>query len=220
LPISSGSGCRLKISDLAKTWDRRPVFEDLGFEVRSGQALTVTGPNGAGKSTLLRLLAGLARPSAGRIEMWIDGRLLDAAGRRGAVGYVAPDVSPYDELSALENLELIGRIRGIPAEAARAGEILDRVGLAARAAPAGTLSTGQKQRLKVGLALLGRPRALLLDEPGSNLDGGGRAMLDRVIEEAMRHGPVIIATNDPEEFRFGEHRLHLDPVGGANPRHP
>lgn len=184
----------------------------------SGQVLTVTGPNGAGKSTLLRLLAGLARPTAGRVEMWIDGRPLEAAARRGVVGYLAPDLSPYDELSALENLEIIGRIRGFPGETARAGEILDRVGLAARAVPAGTLSTGQKQRLKLGLALVGRPRVLLLDEPGSNLDDEGRVMLDRVIEAARKNGPIVIATNDPEEFRFGEHRLHLDPVGGANLR--
>jgi heme exporter protein A len=207
----------LKVFDLAKTYDRIPIFENLSFEVTTGHVLVVTGRNGSGKSTLLRLLAGLARPTRGSVELHEGDRLLQERERRGITGYLAPDLSPYEELSAEENLYIMGRIRGLNGDpGARASELLDLVGLSRRDVQSATLSTGQRQRLKMGLALLGSPRLLLLDEPGSNLDEEGREALERFIRAARDRGPVVIATNDPEEIRFGEDRLHLERVAVAN----
>ena len=211
----------LSAHDLEKTFDRKPVLKGVNLAVAHGESLVITGRNGVGKSTLLRMLAGLSQPTGGRVEVRAAGSLLKGDARRAAVGYVAPDLRPYDELTARENLEIMARIRGVRLTAGAAGSLLERMGLTGDFdVPAGTLSTGQRQRLKMALALLGLPPILLLDEPGSNLDEEGRRTVAGFIEEARRRGPVIIATNDPEEIRFGERRLHLEPVDGPGARRP
>lgn len=182
--------------------------------MRQGEVLIVTGPNGAGKSTMLKILAGLLRPTRGEIEFELDGRPVRGADRLGRVGYLAPDINPWGELTSLENLEMLARIKGAPLPAGAAGARLEGLGLPRRVhrSPAGTLSTGQRQRLKMSMALLGDPALLLLDEPGSNLDAMGREMVTAVVERGRRTGAVIIATNDPDEVRLGEKRLELQIV--------
>lgn len=211
----------LSAHDLSKTFDRKPVLKGLNLAVGPGESLVITGKNGVGKSTLLRILAGLAQPTGGRVEIRAAGSLLSGDARRAAVGYLAPDLRPYDELTPRENVEILSRIRGVRHTPREAGAFLERMGLQEGVdEPAGTLSTGQRQRLKMALALLGLPPILLLDEPGSNLDEEGRGIVARFIEEARGRGPVILATNDPEEIRFGDRRLHLEPVDEPGARRP
>jgi heme exporter protein A len=185
--------------------------------VATGQVLVITGRNGSGKSTLLRLIAGLSRPNSGTVELLNGSEPLNEAARRRLTGYLAPDLSPYEELTPTENLEVMARIRGHSGDArALATDLLDSVGLRVnRSIPAGKLSTGQRQRVKMALALLSSPRLLLLDEPGSNLDQEGRAAVERFVHEAKERGPVVIATNDPEEIGLGEHRFHLERLAPA-----
>src|SRR5437773_731074 len=103
---------RLALEGLGKRFGRRRVFEGLEAEVDHGEALVVTGPNGSGKSTLLLVIAGLLRPTRGRVVATLDGKALAPEDRREWLGMVAPDLTLYPELRALENLIFFETIRG------------------------------------------------------------------------------------------------------------
>lgn len=215
-PSDASSLVRLEVKSIGRTFNRRPIFRAVDLEVRRGEVLIITGPNGVGKSTLLKVLAGLLRPSTGSVTLWRGDRPMTEDQRRAATGYLAPDLHPYVELSATENLDLMGRIRGLSRAEIRAAERLADVGLEpGRLEPIGAFSTGQRQRLKLALALLGDPEFLLLDEPGSNLDGPGREVVARAVAQARHRGPVILATNDPEEVKIGDREYRLQPLAGT-----
>ena len=154
------------------------------------------GPNGAGKTTLLRMLATLHRPSHGTLSV-MGHRLPDKAQLvRPHLGYLGHDPLVYLDLSALQNLELFADLYGVPDPRDRIEELLDHVGLLARAfEPVRTFSRGMAQRLGIARLLLHRPTLLLLDEPTSGLDAAGAALLDRVVVEGAS---VVIVTHDLE----------------------
>ena len=183
---------------LGKRYSRQWVFRRVALVVERGQCLLLTGPNGSGKSTLLKLLAGLEPPSEGTMTREYD--------IRTQMGYSATDLRLYPNLTAREHLEFAGTMRTLPVEET----LLDRVDLSGAAdKPVGAFSTGMRARLKLALALMGSPAALLLDEPGAGLDEGGRKLLDESICEQLNRGIVILATNDPSERRFGDFELVL-----------
>jgi len=154
------------------------VFSGLHFEVAPGERLALVGPSGAGKSTLLHLLGGLDRPSAGTIyfgsqNLFALSEAELARFRNESIGFVWQIPSLLVEFTALENVMMPLLVRGLrPAQAAEAARgCLEEVGLADRASHrAGELSGGEQQRVVLARALVGRPRALLADEPTGNLD--------------------------------------------------
>ena len=152
------------------------------------------GPNGAGKTTLLRMLATLQRPGQGTLSI-MGYHLPDKAQLvRPHLGYLGHDPLVYLDLTALQNLELFADLYGVPDPRDRIEELLDHVGLLARAfEPVRTFSRGMAQRLGIARLLLHRPTLLLLDEPTSGLDAAGAALLDRVVVEGAS---VVIVTHD------------------------
>jgi ABC-2 type transport system ATP-binding protein len=195
----------LRFDGLRRKFGRLAVLEGVSAEVAAGEALLVTGPNGSGKSTLLRCLAGLLAPDAGTIELRLDGRLLSPVERRRGVGYVAPDLALYEELTVGENLAFFSRLRGIPA--ARADGLLDRLGLPA-GRMGGALSSGMRQRLRWIWSLLHRPRLLLLDEPFQNLDAPGEAGVRALLDEHFAAGGLAVVAN-PSLLDLGRAAAHL-----------
>lgn len=183
---------RLAFRDVTRGFGRLGVLSGVSGEAGSGEALLVTGANGSGKSTLLRCLAGLLALQKGEIELVQDGRCLDTRQRRLAVGYVAPDLAFYEELSTLENLRFAARLRRVPRE--RCGELLDLVGLPPDRL-AGALSSGMMQRLRWCWALLHRPRLLLLDEPQQNLDAPGVELVQRLLAGHLDAGGLAVVAN-------------------------
>jgi heme exporter protein A len=179
----------LSFDGLRRRFGRVRALEPASGSVLAGETLVVTGANGSGKSTLLRCLAGLLAPDAGTIEHVEEGTALSPAERRARIGFVAPDLAFYDELTAGENLEFFARLRGLPV--ARAEELLERVGLPADR-EAGALSSGMRQRLRWAWALLARPRALLLDEPFQNLDVEGENTVRSLLGEHLASGGLAI----------------------------
>lgn len=154
------------------------VLDDVSLVVAPGEMVAVVGASGAGKSTLLHVLGALERPTRG--EVWIGGETLSGRGdedlaalRNRAVGFVFQFHHLLREFSALENVMLPQRILGVAPDRARAraAELLDLVGLRARAhhRPA-ALSGGEQQRTAVARALAAEPRVVLADEPSGNLD--------------------------------------------------
>ena len=154
------------------------------------------GPNGAGKTTLLRMLATLQRPTKGTLSVMGHELPDNAQLVRPRLGYLGHDPLVYLDLTALQNLEFFAGLYGITAPRERIEELLDHVGLLARAfEPVRTFSRGMAQRLGIARLLLHRPSLLLLDEPTSGLDASGAALLDRVVEDGVS---VVLVTHDVE----------------------
>src|SRR5436190_11421134 len=160
---------------LGRTYGAKHVIRGLDLDVGRGDFLLLTGPNGSGKTTLLRLVAGLLVPTAGE---------LDVRSPRERIGFLGHEPLVYRELTALENLDLYGRLYRIPERRERIGMLLERFGLwAARNERADAFSRGMLQRLALCRALLHGPELLVLDEPYSALDEQGAELLDRELAE-------------------------------------
>ena len=169
---------------LAKRYGDKRVFARVDIDLPAGGFLLVTGANGSGKTTLLRVLAGLAAPSAGTIEL----------PARETIGYLGHSPLVYRELTALENLMLLARLYRVERE--RVGMLLERFGLwEVRHDRVSTFSRGMQQRLGLCRVLLHEPQLLVLDEPTNALDTQGLALLDGVLDEPRT---VVLATHEPE----------------------
>ena len=178
----------------------RWIFRNLDFTLEAGDCLVVTGHNGAGKSTLLKLLSGLERPTNGELKLSIDDYRTD-------LSYCALDQATFANLTVLEHLQLSADVRGIESNH---DHLITHCGLHEhRDVQSQFLSSGLRSRLKIALAIQSNPKILLWDEPGVALDGAGKALIQRVANEQKARGVLIIATNDPEERRFGTHALEL-----------
>ena len=203
----------VRLADVEHRFGLRRVFHGVNMEARAGDVGIIMGANGAGKSTLLKIVAGLLPPTSGTAQVQLDGRDLDAMQRRRILGYVAPDLTLYRELTGVENLEFFARLRGVALSRDYLKATLERVGLKGRGRDlVGAYSSGMRQRLKYAFALLGDPPLLLLDEPTANLDTDGVGMVEQIIEE-WRVRPdrlVIIATNEPREEQWGTVRVRLN----------
>jgi heme exporter protein A len=180
----------IRARGLSKRFGVRRVFSSLDLELDDGGFLLVTGPNGAGKTTLLRVLAGLAAPSAGELEIAAD---------RSRIGLLAHEPLVYRDLSPLENLELFGRLYRVPERRERIGMLFERYGLwDVRHERSGSFSRGMLQRLAVCRTLLHDPELLLLDEPFNALDSEGAELLDRELAGLAGQRTFVVATHDPE----------------------
>ncbi|MCC6443854.1 MAG: ABC transporter ATP-binding protein [Armatimonadetes bacterium] len=212
-------GPGLELKGIAKAYSGRVLFQNVSVRIEAGRSLAVTGRNGSGKSTLLKIIAGLVRPSRGEAVFTLDGKIIPPGERNRHLGMVSPDLVLYDELTALENLQFAARVRGLKWSDRDLRERLEAVGLEKRAhrLNAGAFSSGMKQRLKYAFALLHRPGMLLLDEPTSNLDEAGIAMVEGVIARQKEHGILVVATNDAGELRYGDDILRLAEAIGSRP---
>ena len=172
-----------------KRYGAKRVLRGVDIDLPEGGFGVVTGANGSGKTTLLRLVAGLASPTRGELIVEVD---------RSRIGYLGHDALVYRELTALENLELFGRLYRVPERRERVGMLLERYGLwEARSERVSTFSRGMTQRLALCRTLLHEPALLILDEPHSALDEAGAALLDRDLEGLAGERTVLVATHDP-----------------------
>jgi len=182
----------IRAHGLAKRYGSKRIFEGLELDVERGGFVLVTGPNGSGKTTLLRVVAGLAYPSAGEIEVDVD---------RAALGFLAHESLVYRELTARENLELYGRLYRVPERRERSGMLLERFGLwEARNERVSSFSRGMVQRLALCRVFLHEPELLLLDEPFSALDSQGAELLERELSERRGRATFLVATHEPERL--------------------
>jgi len=204
------NGDAIVAEDLVKEYrgrGRRPAvraLDGLSFAVPAGRVFGLLGPNGAGKSTTTKILTTLSRATAGRASV-AGHDVTDAPGDvRAAIGYVSQGTGTDPNLTATENLEIAGRMRGLggPDARARAARLLAEFGLddAARR-PVRTFSGGMRRRLDVAAALVHRPQVLFLDEPTTGLDPEARAAMWAEIrrlsgEEALT---VVLTTHYMEE---------------------
>jgi ABC-type multidrug transport system ATPase subunit len=179
----------IRARGLEKRYGRKRVLRGVDLDVARDETLVVTGPNGSGKTTLLRLCAGLALPTGGTLELEAD---------RASLGYLGHEPLLYRDLTALENLDLYGRLYRVAERRERIGMLLERFGLwEARTERVASYSRGMTQRLALCRVLLHDPELLILDEPYTALDADGAALLDRELQ-ALRDGrALLLSTHDP-----------------------
>ncbi len=192
------------------------VLRDTTFDLEPGAFLAITGPSGSGKSTLLGLLAGLDRPTRGRVVL--DGRDLAALGEDGrarvraeAVGFVFQSFHLIPTLTARENIQVPLELRGEDGRT-RAEELLERVGLGDRGHhyPA-QLSGGEQQRVAVARAFAHRPKILFADEPTGNLDAANGQNVIALLGELNREQgtTLVLVTHDPDLARLARRVIRL-----------
>lgn len=191
----------LKVTTLTKRFGSRLVIDKLSFNV-SDTVVAIAGRNGSGKTTLMRCLAGLIRPSGGAVDWDFDGKIADREMMRRNIGLAGPWLQLYREMTCIENLTFLAKLHRLKTVDDRVKETLEMVGLSSQAKMHyGSLSSGQQQRMKIASAILHQPAALLLDEPGSNLDEAGTVMISEVISMWRTPGRLaIVASNESREL--------------------
>ncbi len=193
-PIDAPRASSLDLSaDKIHVWrGDRHVLRGAGFAVKAGELLHVAGPNGTGKTTLLRVVCGLLRPEQGAVS-WC-GRPIDAirAEYQAAMAYASHEAALKSDLSALENLRYsVGLKRRVGDHELR--DTLGRTGVAACAdLPARVLSAGQRRRVAMARVLAMRAPLWLLDEPFTNLDSKGTALMCRMLEAHLDGGGLAL----------------------------
>ncbi len=203
--MESGSDSMNRIaitaSSVAKDFNRRKIFNNISFSLSSPSTLAITGKNGAGKSTLVKILAGLISPTRGSCTYLVGDKQIDIEEFKHYIGFVSPYLNLYDEFTALENLQLLSRIRATTQQNdGKIMKLLTHVDLWHRRNDlVGTFSSGMKQRLKYAFALLHDPAVLILDEPTSSLDAEGIKFVRQIVTSQKEEGILVIATNDKEE---------------------
>ncbi len=194
-----------RLTDVGLTFkDGTRALDHLNLAVAPGDCLGVLGPNGAGKTSLLRLLAGLAQPTSGLVELFGWPTRRDSIAARRRIGYVSQQsgIDPY--LSGQGNLMLVGRLHGLSGNQLRqrAQNLLELVGLREHARRrAAFYSGGMRRRLALACSLIHQPDLLLLDEPTTGLDTAGKAVLWNYLLALQHKGLTIIASShDTQEI--------------------
>lgn len=191
---------RLTVENLCKEYrgkQRVRALTDIQLSLGSG-VVGLLGPNGAGKSTLMRILATITQPTTGRV-LWNDSDVAKQPDSlRTVLGYLPQDFGVYPHLNALEFLEYLAAVKGLPADAARTRirELLELVNLTGAAKrPLGGYSGGMRQRIGIAQALLNDPQLLIVDEPTAGLDPEERVRFRNLLSELSGERIVILSTH-------------------------
>jgi putative ABC transport system ATP-binding protein len=211
------------------------ILRGISLQISPGETLSLVGPSGSGKTSLLMVMAGLERPTSGRVHF--DGNDLGRLGedalarlRRAAIGIVFQGFHLIPTMTAVENVAIPLELAGRRDAFAAAGESLAAVGLRHRVAhyPA-QLSGGEQQRVAIARAFVAEPKLLLADEPTGNLDGAtGRQVIDCLFEHQARHGAtLLLITHDADlaercgrQVRMLDGRVTADRLGRASQAGP
>ena len=181
-----------------KRFGRAVALRGIDLRVEQGSSLAILGPNGAGKSTLLGIMAGLARPTSGSLE--VCGERANRPSARARVGYIGHATFLYPELTARENLLFAARLHGVRDPRARVEALLEEEGLLAIAQrPTGGFSRGMAQRVAIARGLVHDPSVLLLDEPFTGLDRPAAERLAKQLGRLRGDGrTLVLVTHDVE----------------------
>lgn len=212
----------LETRGLTKRFKNTVVVRDLDLTVDDREVFGFLGPNGAGKSTTINMLLGFVQPTAGRVEVLGNDPRQDPRAVRGRIGVLPDDYALYDRLSAYKHIAFAIEMKGSDENPE---SILERVGLATDSEKAvSSYSKGMRQRLALGMALVGKPELLVLDEPSSGLDPNGARMLREIVRTERDRGATVFFSShilgqvEPVCDRVGIMRagelVAVDTIGG------
>ena len=182
----------IEVEHLSKRYGGFTAVHDVSFAVPSGHVTALLGPNGAGKTTTIEILEGFQPPTAGSVRVLGASPWRANRAWRARVGLVLQSTSLDSQLTVTEALTLFG---GLYSRARQSAEVLDLIEMAADAGTRiGALSGGQRRRVDLGIAIIGRPEMLFLDEPTTGLDPEARRRLWGVIENLTAEGSTVLLT--------------------------
>jgi heme exporter protein A len=210
----------LHVTEVTKRFGRNPVFDPISFSAFKGDIIAITGSNGTGKSTLLKIVCGVLTSSSGSCSWTNSEKLIEHSDLQKRIGFVAPYLELYSELTAIEHVQFVAELKGKSVSTDEAAGLLTGFGLEAKAARGdrsiGKFSSGMQQRVRFAMAFAAIPDVLFLDEPSSNLDDEGTEILfSKIKEHSASGGIVIIATNDDKEKQLAHFSVHLEPFKKA-----
>ncbi|MEO7132443.1 MAG: ABC transporter ATP-binding protein [Dermatophilaceae bacterium] len=197
---------------------RIEILHDLSFRVAVGERVAILGPSGCGKSTILDLASGILAAESGTVvtlghDLAAIGAPARAELRLGHIAHIYQDFRLFPMLSALDNVALVPRLKGMSREQARAeaAEALDRVGMSARTGHRpGELSGGEQQRVAIARAVVTRPTLLLADEPTGSLDADRRDEVMHLITSTCADAALVLVTHDPAVAAVASTVLRID----------
>ena len=187
----------LDVQNLWKSYDARQVVAGISFVAEPGQIVGLLGPNGAGKTTTVSMICGLATPDKGEVRLAGQRIEHDASAAKQKIGLVPQDIALFEELPAMQNLQIFGALYGVGGKLLRerASAALDLVGLVDRAGDKpSTFSGGMKRRLNIACALVHDPDILLLDEPTVGIDPQSRNAIFDNLETLKARGKAMVYT--------------------------
>jgi len=189
----------IRLIQVTKRYGTTTALDGVDLHVAPGETLGLLGPNGAGKTTTLRLLAGMAAPTSGRVQVMGVDPWEHPERVRAQIGVVPDQGGLFDRLTVGENLRLFAALHGVrPAEVKEASAAAGLEGLAGR--PVRGLSRGERQRVALARALLHQPRLLVLDEPTAGLDPAATLSFHQLLRGLKARGrTVVIASHDMAE---------------------
>lgn len=196
--------------DAGKSFNGRPVFQDMQATLHSGEAWSVTGPNGSGKSTLIKVLGGFTGLSIGTIQWQTEEKPIEPAEIYQYCSLAAPYLELFESFTLEENIRFYGSLKGFRS-GMKPSDVLDFIGLnhAARK-HVRDFSSGMKQRTKLGLAFCADTNILLLDEPLSNLDSKGYEWYRNISRDFIRDRIVVVGSNlEADETGFCHYNIRL-----------
>lgn len=204
----------LHAQGLAKHFGGPLLFEDVSLRLQQGQSLALTGPNGSGKSTLLQILWGFQRPTKGQVQLLDKGKALEREERPFRAAFSAPylGLPEYMTGRAILDFHFEKRAGRVSVETMLAETGLTRVADKA----VRHYSSGQRQRVRLALALYAEAGALFLDEPCTNLDVAGIELYQHLVQARLAESIVVVASNLEEEMRFVQARLLIAPPVSAS----
>ncbi|HET6871625.1 MAG TPA: ABC transporter ATP-binding protein [Sporolactobacillaceae bacterium] len=185
----------LQVKDLGKHYGSKTALENVTFSVDLGSCFGLLGPNGAGKSTTMKILTGIIDADKGSVQLLGKDAFKERRAIQQQVGYVPQAITLYEKLSAYENLVFFGEMQGVRGRVLkqRIDEVLEQTGLSDRAKEAvKTFSGGMKRRINIAVALLHKPKLLILDEPTVGIDPQSRNRIFEIIRALKKEGVTII----------------------------
>lgn len=191
----------IEVESLSKLYGEFRAVQSLSFHVAAGEVVGLVGPNGAGKTTTLRSIAGIVRPTDGRVRVAGHDIEREPVEAKSALALIPDEPHLFDYLTVDEHLRFVGRLYNVPDAAARIPALLDELELTEkRRMLPGELSRGMRQKLAIACGLLHEPRALLLDEPLTGLDPVGIRRMKATIARRAAAGAAVLLSS---------HLLHL-----------
>lgn len=202
----------LNCSQISKSYNSNSnILNNIDLSISNNSIIGVSGANGSGKTTLLKIIAGLIKPSNGKVELIINNKIINSSLFHCYIGFVAPYINLYEEFSSSEHIKLIAKMQNIKIGENTITSLLDKFNLLNyKTSYLSSFSSGMKQKFRFLLALINHPDIIILDEPFTNLDPSGIEIFNSVIKDLHNKGKgIIIASNSIEELAFANSMIKL-----------